>query len=174
MWADANSACAAARSTAAAAVSISRISASVSAIGASSRSTQPTSRSAASILVNRLGKPLGLVAIGQLLDSATGRLDAGLTRLHGGARLFGGRLGGLLHLGGGEFVFVGLRGGLLQLGDRGGALRDVGLQPTPLGQRRDGRFERGIGGCGDHLGLLELLGQRGDLLGRGSRRRPVA
>jgi len=106
--------------------------------------------------------------VATLLDIATGGLEAGLTRLQRGPRVVGGRLGGFLNLVCGEFVFMRLRGSLLQLGDRSGALGDVGLQPSPLGQRRDGRSERGIGGGGDHLGLLELLGQRGDLLGRGS------
>ena len=115
------------------------------------------------------GKPLGLIAIGLPIDGATGRLDASLARLHGGARLFGGRLCGLLHLGGCQLVLVCLRGGLLQLGHCGGALRDIGLQTTPLCQCRDGRLERGACGCGDDLGLFELLGQRGYLFCRGSR-----
>ncbi len=148
---------------------MSRISASVSAIDASSRSALSTSRSAASIFVNRLESRSASSRSDSCSTSRRRGLDAILTRLHRGARLFGCRLGGFLDLVGSEFVFVGLRGSGFQLGDRRGALRGVGLQPSPLGQRRHGRFKRRIGGRGDHLGLLELLGQRGDLFGGGSR-----
>ncbi len=114
-------------------------------------------------------EPVGLVAVGEPLDGTTRGVDADLARLYRCACLFGGHLGGLLHLVGGELVFVCSSGCGFEFGDRRGAFLDVGLQPAPLGQRRDGGFKRGACRRGDHLGLLELLAQRGDLFGRRSR-----
>ena len=150
---------------------MARIVASVSAMPASSRSTRIEFALRGVDLGQPGGQPVGLVAVGQPLDGAAGRVDAGLAGLHRRPRLFGRGLGGFLHLAGGGVLLGGLGRGGLQFGDRRGALVDIGPQPPPFGQRRDRRGVRRVRGGGDHLGLLELAGQFGDGVGRGPRRR---
>ncbi len=111
-------------------------------------------------------EPVGLVAVGHPLNHAPGGVDAGLGCLNRGARLLCRARGRLLHFGSGGELVEGFGSCPRQLGDRGRPLVDVRTQPSSLGECRDRYGVGGIRGGGDHLGLLELLGQRGDGLGR--------
>ena len=151
---------------------MSRMDESVSAIDASSRSTRSTSLRAASILASRLDRRSASSRSDNCPTSAAGGVDAvltGLNRLR--APLRRPSRAACLYLPCGQLLLVGLCRSGFQFGDGRGALVDIGPQPAPLGQRRDRRCERRIGGRGDHLRLLELLGQRGDLFGGRSRGR---
>ena len=111
-------------------------------------------------------EPVGIVAVGHPVNHAPGGVDSGLGRLNRGARLLCRGLGRLLHFSGGGELVEGFDRRGLQLGDRGRPLVDVRTQPSPFGECGDRRGVGGIRGRGDHLGLLELLGQRRDGLGR--------
>ena len=175
MWAEASSAWPAARSTAAAAVSIARIGV-IGQRDGCELAVDALELAPCGVDLGQPGlEPVGLVAVGQPLDDAAGGVDAGLRLPQRAARASSAAASAASCTS--AAVVSSSRASCrcgLQFGDRGRALVDVGTQPSPLGERGDGRGVGGIRGRGDHLGLLELLGQRGDRLGRGSGRRPGA
>ena len=118
-------------------------------------------------------QPVGLVPVGHLLDGAAGGVDAALTRLNRRARLFGGRLGGLLHVA----AAVSSSSWACAAAVSSSATAAVRSSTSARSLRRSVSAEtldaeRRVCGRGDHLRLLELLGQRGDLLRLPSARSP--